>query len=86
MRLATMLTAGSERSIKPKECKVSSNAEVMTVTSSGENAPSPKSDRIGMSETPPASRSSYYHSSRERVMLFASDAYFLYGFGQTNSA
>jgi hypothetical protein len=54
IRLATMLTAGSVRSIKPKECKVSSNAEVMTATSSGENASSPKKDRIGMPATPPA--------------------------------
>jgi hypothetical protein len=54
IRLATMLTAGSVRSIKPKECKVSSNAEVMTATSSDENASSPKRDRIGMPATPPA--------------------------------
>jgi hypothetical protein len=54
IRLATILTTGSVRSIKPKECKVSSNAEVMTATSSDENASSPKRDRIGMPATPPA--------------------------------
>jgi hypothetical protein len=52
MRLATMLTAGSVRSTKPNECKVSSNAAVMTTLSSGENAPSPKSDRIGIACNP----------------------------------
>jgi hypothetical protein len=61
MRLATMLTAGSVRSIKPKECKVSSNAKVITATSSGENAPSAKRERIGIPQPVSANRGVFYH-------------------------
>jgi hypothetical protein len=54
VRLATILTAGSVRSLSPNARKVPSNAEVMAVTSSGENAPSPRKARIGIAPTPEA--------------------------------
>jgi len=53
IRLATIVTAGSLRSTRPKARKASSNAVVRTATSSGEKAPLPKrTGRIGITPTP----------------------------------
>ena len=60
MRLATISTAGSLRSSKPKALRESSNVVVSAVMSSGENEPSCKSGRIGMIPAPKSKPRFFY--------------------------